>query len=457
MNIIAHIPIRKNSKRLKNKNLIKIDGKYLFEYALMQLKKSKIKDFYLNTDSEKIIKYAIRNKINYYRRPKNLATDTATSDQFNYDFIKKKKPDILVMINPVCPLITFHDIDKAFDIFLNKKVDTLISSTKENMQTFVNNIPVNININQQLQPSQDNKKTDICNWAISIWDAKKFTDRFKKKGYAVWGKKRHFFNIPKNRGLKISKIDDLKIFKNIIREKKNKSKFSIIKFKKLKKNNHKISAIVPIKLYSERLSFKNFKLLNGKPLYYYILKTLSKVDNISEIIVNSDAVQYKTKIQKISKKIKFIIRPNYLRSDNCNFNKILSYSLNRCVNDNVIQCHVTSPLLKSSTISQAVNNYFYLKKKNKFSTLFSVSSMRKRFYDYKFKNINFSEKDKKLSSKMIKELYFDNSLFYIFSKKNFLSNENRLGTRPCAVVLNSPETLDIDYNEDFKLAKKLIK
>ena len=83
--------------------------------------------------------------------------------------------------------------------------------------------------------------------------------------------------------------------------------------------------------------------------------------------------------------------------------------------------------------------------------------MRKRFYDYKFKNINFNEKDKKLSSKMIKELYFDNSLFYIFSKKNFLSNENRLGIRPCAVVLNGTETLDIDYDEDLKLAKKLIK
>ena len=89
MNIIAHIPIRKNSKRLKNKNLIKIDGKYLFEYVLMQLKKQDQR-FYLNTDSEKIIKYAIRNKINYYRRPRNLATDKTTSDQFNYDFIRKK-------------------------------------------------------------------------------------------------------------------------------------------------------------------------------------------------------------------------------------------------------------------------------------------------------------------------------------------------------------------------------
>ena len=58
---------------------------------------------------------------------------------------------------------------------------------------------------------------------------------------------------------------------------------------------------------------------------------------------------------------------------------------------------------------------------------------------------------------MIKELYFNNFLFYIFSKKNFLSNKNRLGTRPYAVVLNGPETLDIDYNEDFKLANKLIK
>ena len=119
-------------------------------------------------------------------------------------------------------------------------------------------------------------------------------------------KKDIFFNIPKNRGLKVSEIEDIKIFKNIIREKKNKSKFSIIKFKNLKKNDHKISAIVPIKLYSERLSFKNFKLLNGKPLYYYILKTLSKVDNISEIIVNSDAVQYKTKIQKFRKKLNLL-------------------------------------------------------------------------------------------------------------------------------------------------------
>ncbi len=457
MNIIAHIPIRENSKRLKRKNLIKINGKHLFEYTLLQLKKSKIKDLYLNTDSEQIIRYAIKNKINYYRRPKKLATDSTTSDQFNYDFIRKKKPDILVMINPVCPLITFKDIDKALHTFFKKKVDTLISSTQENMQAFVNDLPVNININQQLQPSQFNKRTDICNWAISIWDAKKFKDRFEKKGFAVWGKNRCFFNIPKIRGLKITNINELKIFKNIIGKKKIKSKFSIIKLKNLKKSNYKISAIVPIKLFSERLRLKNFRLINRKPLFYYMLKNLSNVENISEIIVNSDAIKYKQKIQKISKKIKFITRPKSLRSDKTNFNKILLHSLKNCVNNDVIQCHVTSPLVKKSTISQAVNNYFHFKKKNKISSLFSVSSIRKRFYDDKFKIINFNEKDNKLSSKLVTKLYFDNSLFYIFSKKNFFANENRLGFKPYAVVINSLEALDIDYNDDLKLAQKLIK
>ena len=35
--------------------------------------------------------------------------------------------------------------------------------------------------------------------------------------------------------------------------------------------------------------------------------------------------------------------------------------------------------------------------------------------------------------------------------------KNRLGFKPYAVVINSPETLDIDYNDDLKLAQKLIK
>ena len=48
----------------------------------------------------------------------------------------------------------------------------------------------------------------------------------------------------------------------------------------------KIVAIVPIKLKSKRLKNKNFKKINGKPLYKYLLDKL-KFTNFNEIYVKS--------------------------------------------------------------------------------------------------------------------------------------------------------------------------
>ena len=50
----------------------------------------------------------------------------------------------------------------------------------------------------------------------------------------------------------------------------------------------KIVAIVPIKSQSKRVKNKNFKKINGKPLYKYLLDKL-KFTNFNEIYVDSDS------------------------------------------------------------------------------------------------------------------------------------------------------------------------
>ena len=47
-----------------------------------------------------------------YFRKKHLANDLAKSDDFNYDFMNNIESDICVMINPVCPLLKFKEINK---------------------------------------------------------------------------------------------------------------------------------------------------------------------------------------------------------------------------------------------------------------------------------------------------------------------------------------------------------
>ncbi len=218
--IILHIPARQGSKRVPRKNMRDMNGKPMIAYAIEAAIDSKVTDeIYVNTDSKEIITYT-RNQyktLNIYERDAYLASDNVQSDDFNYDIIKKLNPDTLVMINPVCPLVDSDDIRSALEAYKNSDCDTLITTTSTQMQTFCEKEPINIDVNAQLAPSQDNKRVYILNWAISIWDAKVFVDRMQKDGYASLGKKRLFFDIEPLKSIKVSEEKDFLFAETILR------------------------------------------------------------------------------------------------------------------------------------------------------------------------------------------------------------------------------------------------
>ena len=84
----------------------------------------------------------------------------------------------------------------------------------------------------------------------------------------------------------------------------------------------KIVAIVPIKLKSKRLKNKNFKKINGKPLYQYLLDKL-KFTNFDEIYVDSNSPEIEEYCKL--KNYKFIKRIPKLALDNANGNDLLNY------------------------------------------------------------------------------------------------------------------------------------
>lgn len=209
--IVLHIPAREGSKRVPRKNMRDMNGKPMISYTVEASINSGIDaDMYVNTDSQEIIEYIQKNykKFNTYERAKNLADDKASSDQFNLDVIEKFNPDTLIMINPVCPLITEEDITNAVEAYKNSDCDTLITSESTQMQTFCDGKPVNINVNEQLAASQENGRITILNWAITIWDAKAFKMRMAKQGFASLGDNRLFFDIEPIKATKVSEEKD---------------------------------------------------------------------------------------------------------------------------------------------------------------------------------------------------------------------------------------------------------
>jgi len=209
--VILHIPAREGSKRVPRKNLRLMNGEPMISYTIRAALQAGItSELYVNTDSYEIAEYVGKAHplFKVYDRNKDLANDKASSDEFNYDIIRNLDPDILVMINPVCPLIDSQDIKQAFEKFLDSDCDTLISAASTKMQTFCNDEPVNININEQLAPSQFNAVVTTLNWAITIWDAKSFRERMENKGYAVLGEKRIFYDLEPIKGIKVSEEKD---------------------------------------------------------------------------------------------------------------------------------------------------------------------------------------------------------------------------------------------------------
>tara|TARA_A100001011_G_C14308889_1_gene844532 strand:- start:730 stop:1404 length:675 start_codon:yes stop_codon:yes gene_type:complete len=222
MKIVAEIPARAGSKRVKNKNLRLLNGRPMISYAIEAAKMSTIlTDIYVNSDSDEIGNYSESLGVRYYKRRKELAKDDSTSDDYNYDFFQSIKPDILVQINPVCPLVESKDIDKILNYFFNNNFDSLITVREERLQAFCENKPINFDINGSLPRTQDISPILICAWPICIWRRESFIKSYEEKGHALFSGKLDLYPVSFSLGLKVSYEEDfilagkfLKAYKN---------------------------------------------------------------------------------------------------------------------------------------------------------------------------------------------------------------------------------------------------
>ena len=215
--IVAHIPARGGSKRVKAKNLRLLCGKPMLQYSIDSAINANVFDsVYVNSDNDDMLALAESLGAVGYKREAYLADDTATGDQFTADFITKVQPDTLVMISPVCPLVTGKEISQAIDLYRQSDCDTLITCESTQMQTFCEDEPVNIDLTTQLAPTQENKVVRILNWAVTIWDAKLFMKNYEQTGSAYIGKVRQLMPIDPMKGIKISHEEDFKMVERIM-------------------------------------------------------------------------------------------------------------------------------------------------------------------------------------------------------------------------------------------------
>lgn len=186
--IIAMIPARLGSKRIKNKNLRLLDGKPLVCHVADKAKQAGIFDkIYVNSEADVFANLCKEYGVEFYKRDAELASDTATNDTFVLDFIKNVPCEIIIQINPTSPLISVNDIQQFVKMMINGNYDTLHSVIKEQIEGLFQNRPLNFDPLSKMPRSQDLEPIMLFSSGIMGWRVSNYYHNIEKYGAATYG------------------------------------------------------------------------------------------------------------------------------------------------------------------------------------------------------------------------------------------------------------------------------
>ncbi len=182
MKFLCVIPARYGSKRVKYKNLKKINGKPLVYWTLNFANKiKKFNKIVISSDSKKIIKIANKFKhIDQILRPSVIAKDnTDMTEVINHtiEYYKKKNLfyDAVVILQPTSPFRKIKTINDAIESFKKNKPDLVVSAIKVDTKSNSKNL------------FKLNKKNHIKNFKYNI--LKNMHNEYKLDGGVVFIKK----------------------------------------------------------------------------------------------------------------------------------------------------------------------------------------------------------------------------------------------------------------------------
>ena len=134
---ICLIPARENSKRIKNKNIIKFFNSPMISYPIKTALKSKLFDkVIVSTDSKKISRISKQYGAETpFLRPKKIARDNTTvikviEHTLSYFLKKKQKINFLCVVYPCNPLLKVSTLKQCRKILIKSKAELVMTVAK---------------------------------------------------------------------------------------------------------------------------------------------------------------------------------------------------------------------------------------------------------------------------------------------------------------------------------------
>ena len=209
----------------------------------------------------------------------------------------------------------------------------------------------------------------------------------------------------------------------------------------------KIAVLIATRLASKRIKNKSLKKFGKQNLTHIKLLQAKRLSIFDKYYFSSDSTKLNSYARKLGYEI--ILRPKKYLSDST-ISEFGPYLASKISIKNICYLTNTSPLIKDQTIIQAVKKYQNLNK-NKFDSIATFEKCNSFLWD-NTKPINYSVNNQPRSQDL-KNVFIFNPAISILSKKNILKFKNVVGRKPYKIIIQKPESIDIDTIYDFYLAK----
>lgn len=224
-------------------------------------------------------------------------------------------------------------------------------------------------------------------------------------------------------------------------------------------NDKKVTALLPMKAHSARVKSKNFRDIAGKPLFRWILDTLTDCDAIDQVVINTDArailADQGLNDGDYHGKVMIRDRKPEICGDFVSMNLVLADDIDAVASDVYVMTHTTNPLLRAETIDAMLARYLQAAEAERADSLFTVNRHQTRFYSPDGAPINH-DPNNLIRTQDLPPYLEENSVFYIFTGESFAKAGARIGARPVMFETPRLESVDIDEIHDWFIAESLL-
>ena len=211
--VIAMIPARLGSQRLKQKNLLEIGGVPMIVRAMRKAAAlSCFDEVWVNSESDVFGDLAEAEGIPFHKRPAELGGNEATSEHFVHEFLTVHPCDYLVQVHSIAPLVSSPEIVAFTEALLGGAHDTLLSGVNEQIQCMMAGKPLNFSF-ELMDATQILEPLQRISWSLTGWNAKSYVETFEKGGCATFHGRVGFFPLSRPAGMVVKVDEDYRIVK----------------------------------------------------------------------------------------------------------------------------------------------------------------------------------------------------------------------------------------------------